>query len=286
MLIQGKMAKEMRSRIYSRMLETRRWKYRQFLRYLKLFKYVTFSWPRGEFLESYYVLMRYLDDVVDGDVPLPEGTADKCAFISDKISFLQHPEIPTDEPEEMLLYCFGVAESFGEDFTEETADILYSLLFDARRRDKLIIFPKEELIHHFHLLDVRGTIKATLKIFGDDPAKHTLLEPLGMACRHQYNLEDIVSDLEAGYVNIAQEECRQFGITEADLALKSSPAISAWMHHHALEGLALLEEHRRLLPMGKFTLLERMTFRLVYEIPARKTFNSILSNDHPRENKH
>ena len=48
------------------MLNTRGWKYRVFLRYLKLFKYLAFAPKRGEFLESYYTLMRYIDDVLDG----------------------------------------------------------------------------------------------------------------------------------------------------------------------------------------------------------------------------
>ena len=56
-------ARMMRSRIFRHMLETRGWKYRSFLRYLRVFKYAAFSWNRGEFLECYYTLMRYLDDI-------------------------------------------------------------------------------------------------------------------------------------------------------------------------------------------------------------------------------
>ena len=56
----------MRNRVFKHMLKTRGWKYRAFLRYLRFFKYAAFAPTRGEFLESYYVLMRFLDDVVDG----------------------------------------------------------------------------------------------------------------------------------------------------------------------------------------------------------------------------
>lgn len=63
----------MRARVFRHMLKTRGWKYRAFLRYLRLFKYFAFSPTCGAFLESYYTLMRYLDDIVDGDTPLPLG---------------------------------------------------------------------------------------------------------------------------------------------------------------------------------------------------------------------
>jgi hypothetical protein len=36
------------------------------------------------------------------------------------------------------------------------------------------------------------------------------------------------------------------------------------------------------MPIGKFSLLEKATFRLVYENPARKVFLRVLSN-HPNE---
>ncbi len=64
-----RLMKKMRSKVFQHMLRTRGWKYRAFLRYLRLFKYVALAPTRGKFLESYYTLMRYLDDVVDGDIP-------------------------------------------------------------------------------------------------------------------------------------------------------------------------------------------------------------------------
>ena len=141
----------------------------------------------------------------------------------------------------------------------------------------MIIFPKKELMHHFHLLDIRGTIKATLKIFKDDPEKYMLLEPLGVACRYQYDIEDIETDLAAGYVNISKEECSQFNIVKEDLNDPSSLKIRRWLQQRAKDGMQLLEEHHRRLPEGDFSLLESWTFSLVYEYPARKVFKKIIS---------
>lgn len=267
---------QMRKRVFRQMLETRGWKYRSFLRYLRIFKYAAFAPARGEFLENYYVLMRFLDDVVDGDVPLPPGYQNESEYISEKLNFARNPLHPKDEADYMLLYSFQLAEKFNENFQEETEDILSSLLFDANRRGKLTIFPERILEHHFHLLDIKGTIRATLKIFKDDPDKYLILEPLGIACRYQYDIEDIEADLAAGYVNISKEDCEKFNIEKADLMNPSSLKIQEWLYSHAVEGMRLIKKHRGLLPSGNFTLLERSTFLLVYELPARKAFQKLI----------
>lgn len=269
----------MRARVYQHMLATRGWKYRAFLRYLRFFKYAAFAPIRGKFLECYYVLMRFLDDIVDGDAALPKGFQNESDYIMEKIAFSKNPVEPKDEADYLMLYCFELAEKFGEEFHTETEDILNSLLFDADRRGKLIIYPKQKLAEHFHRMDVRGTIKATLKIFKDDPNQYKLLEPLGFACRYQYDIEDIETDLAAGYVNISQEECEQFHISDVDLLDPSSFKIRKWLRQHAIDGLELLDEHHRRLPLGNFSRLARWTFPLVYEYPARKVFKRVLSEN-------
>jgi len=269
--------KKIRSEVFRHMCETRGWKYRSFLRYLRFFKYIAFAPTRGEFLELYYTLMRYIDDVVDGDLPFPEGYVNESEYLSEKIAFSENPVNPKDEIDLLMVYCFKLAEKFEEDFYAETKDILNGLLFDARRRGKEIIFPKEELNYHFHLLDVRGTIRATLKVFKDDPDKYRILEPLGIACRHQYDIEDFDADIAAGYVNISVEECERLGISREDLHNSSSPNIKSWLRLHASDGMALLDEHNRILPQGKFSLLERAVFKVIYEMPAKKVFRKLLS---------
>ena len=272
----ARQAKQMRSKVFSHMLHTRGWKYRAFLRYLRIFKYISFAPKRGEFLESYYTLMRYIDDIVDGDVVLSENYSNEIEYLIEKAEFSKNPYNPKDEVDFLMKYCFELAATFGEDFREETRDILDSLLFDARRRDKGVIFSKQELDYHFHLLDIRGTIKATLKVFKDNPDKYLILEPLGIACRHQYDIEDFETDIAAGYINISKEDVDYFGITEDDMHNKSSSAIKLWLKHHAKEGLTLLSEHHRIMPQGKFTTLEKMVFKYVYENPARKVFEDTL----------
>jgi hypothetical protein len=277
---QQKHMKEIRSKVFEQMLRTRGLKYRTFLWQLRSFKYLAFAPTRGEFLESYYTLMRYLDDVVDGDAPLPNAYTDETKYLLEKIKFSRYPLQPKDEVDYLMLYCFKLAEKFGENFQAETNDILECLLFDAKRRNKYIVFRKAELMNHFFILDIRGTIRATLKVFNDDPDKFKFLEPLGTACRHQYDIEDIEADLAAGYVNISQEDCDRFGIKMDDLH-NMSPKITHWLRHHAEEGITLLAEHHKVMPSGKFSRFERVVFKFVYEIPARKAFLKILSETKP-----
>lgn len=266
----------MRSRVYAHMIRTRGWKYKSFLRCLRMFKYLSFSPTRGEFLELYYVLMRYLDDIVDGDAPLPQGYSCASEFINEKILFSRKLSSPYDEADYLMIHCFELAEKFNQDVTEETDDILRSLLFDAERKGKYTIFPKNVLEMHFHKMDIRGTIRATLKVFDDDPEKYPLLEPLGTACRYQYDIEDLVSDLDAGYVNITQEEMGELDISLEDLKKKRADKLELWVQKHAREGLELLSQHRKLLPSGNFSMLAKATFPVVYEWPARKVFRNVL----------
>jgi hypothetical protein len=266
------------------MLQTRSWKYRSFLKFLRFFKYISFSPIRGSFLEYYYVMMRYLDDVVDGDAPLPEGYRCPVEYIEDKIDFSRHLSKPRDAADHLMLHCFSLGEKFGQEFGEETQDILHSLLFDAKRRGTWEVFPADILQEHFHKMDIRGTIRATLKIFGDDPGQYPILEPLGVACRYQYDIEDVSTDLAAGYVNITQEEMASLGISKEELRDPSSEGVARWVQKHAKEGMELLEEHRAKVAEGRFSLLARATFPVVYGWPARKLFQKTLRAPSPIQN--
>ena len=271
----------MRTEIYQHMLQTRGWKYRSFLRFLRFFKYISFSPTRGSFLELYYVMMRYLDDVVDGDAPLPEGYRDPQEYLEEKIEFSHHLSGPRDSVDHLMLHCFGLGEKFGQEFRQETQDILHSLLFDARRRGSWQVFPADVLQEHFHKMDIRGTIQATLKIFGDDPNQYPLLEPLGVACRYQYDIEDVTTDLAAGYVNITREEMDTLGIRLEELRDPASHGVRRWIQKHAREGMQLLEEHKAKVTQGRFSTLARATFPVVYGWPARKVFQKTLQGDSP-----
>lgn len=258
------------------MLATRGEKYKWFLRGLRTFKYASMSPTKGSFLESYYTLMRYVDDIVDGDAPLPERFQSSVEFVEEKIDFAKHSTNPRDPADYLMLYCFELGSKFGQEFSKETQDILSSMLFDAKRYGKRVIFPEKELSYHFHLLDIRGTVSATLKIFGEDPNKHQILQPLGLACRLFYNLRDYDEDIQAGLVNISAEDVEKFNIS--DLENRLSPGVQSWFRDQSKQGIKLLKKHKSTVSDGNFGLLARITFPIVYENSARKYFENVLSN--------
>src|SRR3989344_3708566 len=152
--------KAFREQVYSHMLETRGPKYTWFLRALQTFKYASVDPMRGAFLEDYYALMRHVDDIVDGDAPLPPTHNSKEEFVSQKIQFARDPQYPSDTIDDMILHCLDLGKKFGQDFTQETDDILSSMLFDAKRIGKRTLFEGDVLDQHFYRLDIRGTIRA------------------------------------------------------------------------------------------------------------------------------
>jgi len=221
--------------------------------------------------------MRYIDDIVDGDAPVPKGYKDSEEYICSKLAFSKSLMNPEDEVDYLMVYCQELGRKIGEDFTDETDDILSSLLFDAKRRNKYIIFPEEELMLHFHTMDVRGTIKATLKLFNEEPDKYKLLEPLGIATRIHYDLQDYDSDLEAGYVNITKEDCERFGISMDIIRDRSHPSVQAWFIHQANKGLKLIEAHHKNMLEADFSWLTRWTLPVIYEWPAKKFYTDVLN---------
>ena len=271
--------KEMKEEIFSHMLNTRGDKYKWFLRALRTFKYSSMSSTRGTFLEAYYTLMRYVDDIVDGDAPLPDRFQSSVEFVEEKIDFAKHTTTPKDSADYLMLYCFELANKFGQEFSSETQDILSSMLFDAKRYGQKIVFPGKELSYHFHLLDIRGTVSATLKVFGEDSSKYLILEPLGLACRLFYNLRDYDEDIKAGLVNISSEDCQRFNIAKSDLENRLSNGVQGWFRDQSIQGLDLLQKHKQIVKEGNFGLLARVTFPIVYENSARKYFENVLSEN-------
>ena len=275
----SKKAKQLKKKVFSYLIRRNRKKYGAFLRFLQTFKYVSFNRARAEFLETYYVVMRYLDDIADGDMPIPTEGLSRVEYIERKVGFLDNLENPEDEIDYLLLYCFNLSNKFNQEFVEETRDILSSLLFDAKRLNTATVFPANVLKNHFHLMDIRGTIRATLKVFNEEPQQYILLEPLGIATRFQYDLEDFFDDVRMGLISISEEKLNQFGLRVEDLSDRENPLVKLWFREQALEGMKLLDQHRQNLKLAKFSFLTRITLYFVYEKPASKYFREVIQEN-------
>lgn len=266
-------------RIFRYLIRTRRKKYRWFLRAVRSLKYFPTCSSRGHLLEVYYALMRYIDDVVDGDFPLPAGYPNVESYLLQKIAFSANPVIPDDNAELMMLYCFEYGKPLGIDLSVETDSILSSMLFDAKRRGTCSVSSRQDLMRHFYLMDIKGTLCAALKLFKEDVAKYPAIEPLGIACRISYNLKDFSQDIKTGYMNICREDCERLGLASDALADQEHPAVSRWRLEQAQQGLDLIEEHENLVKKENFRWLTRLVLWLVYKRPTRRHLRQVLSEN-------
>lgn len=219
-----------REQVYSYMRSSRPEKYEAWIKSLETFSKLSPWLSRGKLkepretadtrhrlMEATYVVMRIIDDTVDGDIDLPEGSKNREDYVKEKIAFIDDPQLPKDENDQLLGYTLELAEKLGGDYRATTKDILGSLLFDARRVGKFQLFPEDQLRRHFDMLDISGTIKGSLQLFREDPEKHDDLRHLGMASRIYYNLRDLAEDVSSGYLNISQEDSARHAVSEDDI---------------------------------------------------------------------
>ena len=220
-------------------------------------------------LSTFYLAMRFVDDVVDGDHPLPAGFANAAEYVEEKRAFTRSLGTPRDALEHLLVQSFEHAHHLGIDIAPETDDILASMLFDAHRRGTLRVSPQEELDHHFYLLDIRGTIGGFLKTLGEDPAKCSYVEPLGRACRIQYDLRDFDKDIAAGYVNISAEDVTALGVHTFSM---SDHGVQQWFAVQKQRGLRHLAAYRENTRKVDLVWKGRLIAWLQYTRPAQGYF--------------
>ena len=263
---------EFRDGIYSDLRKSKKGKYKNFIKALDCFRFLSYP-DRADLLESYYAAMRYVDDIVDGDRPHRYQTREE--FIQERICLLgKKPRLEVDR---LIDHCLALSRDLDIDLLSETKDILGAMVFDAKRYGRMQIFPKKELDDHSYLLDIKGTIKATLKIFNEDPNKCDSLKPIGYASKIYYNLRDYEEDISCGIVNISSEDFKKFGIGLRDSTDINSKPVQEWIRSQAEEGLGYIEEHRKSLKKEKFNILSHLALKIVYEMPAKSYFRKILS---------
>ncbi len=306
------LARDMRNQVFLHMLKTRPRKYITSLISLESSRLLGLilakpqgyrtTIRRGKLLESYYVLMRIIDDIADGDLPLPFYSKDIVDFIKERIDFSsshhsQNPRRSNNDIDHLMFYCFKLAEECGFSIEQENKDILETLLFDAQRRlhakttGKNQIFPEAKHRYNYYLLDIRGTIRGSLKIVvGEDSEKYSLLESLGEASRIYSNLKDLREDLRAGLINISIEDCQRHGIpiplleSHRDLEFMLSynsldKSLKQWKTEQMEKGLSLIKDHQIVMRRNKFKLFTRISLKIGYEIPAERYFNKILRKE-------
>lgn len=307
-----KLAGEAQEKVFSHMRETRPGKYDGIFAGLKAFRYLMLlqtkgdvpeAFRRGNFLVSYYVLNRFIDDIVDKDAPPPLSARSRQEYVEHRLAFASNPVSPTDTADFLIMYCYQQAARLGFSISEETNSILLSMLFDARRIEAAerngagLIFPEQELHANFYLCDIEGTGKGLLKLLGDSPERMSLVMPIGTADRIKLTLKDLVADVKVGLINIPQEDMERYGISTADLGSMASstrplpldsetlPAaldalpqgVRAWVRDKAVKGLELIAQTKEIVRTHKFNLSERLILRFVYGGPSERYFTRLSS---------
>ncbi|TAL54984.1 MAG: hypothetical protein EPN86_03605 [Nanoarchaeota archaeon] len=252
---------------------------------------------RARLLTNFYVLMRSVDDVVDGDLPRPEGVASLADYVRQRIGVVKGNP-PSDNADYLYYYCQSLAGKLGFTIDKETISIYESLLFDAQRRDwasvheELRFYTEHELSEYFHLRDIQGTISGMLKVFGDDPRKAKSLEYAGMADRVKLTLLDLPQDIAAGLVNIPSEEIVAYKITENDLQdaalletrllngeafMQLPDTIAHWALNQAKFGRNALDFQDEMLKGSSFRTIGKLLLKYLYMRPSRKYFDEVIA---------
>lgn len=235
------------------------------------------STTKGRLLQSVNTGMRLLDDVADGDMEPPDGFGSRIGYLEKKQAFIRDRSNPEDEIDHLFLYSYQLAGELGIDISGELDSFFTYFIFDAKRLGTGQIFSQAELDEAYDACDIRGTIRGCLKLFGDDPEKEHLLQPLGKAARGFYTLRDYEADIAAGLVNIPYEAFDKYGIDVTDLPNRKSPGVKAWFIVQATTGLSLLDEHRENIPKGNFRFMGKLALPIAYTRPARAYFEDVLA---------
>jgi hypothetical protein len=232
---------------------------------------------QSAFLVNYYAAMRRVDDIADGDAPLPEGHRSRVDYVKSKIDFIEKGGTPKDEVDGLLDLSMRLGKLFQQDFHQESVDMLSSLEFDAQRYGTYQIFDEATLRQHFFLLDIQGGVKGSLKIFGEDPTLYEVIQPLGEAVRIYYNIRDFDKEaVKDGLINISREDCDRFNISLEEIKenyYENHPGVYAWFKEQAQKGLALIEEYRKRSAGVNFMPVTRVALKFAFETKT----NSFLS---------
>ena len=173
-------------------------KYRMFFVGLLLEKYIfkldNIKHPdmRGTLLRNYYFLMRYLDDIIDGDVMIEKNRTieARIEYLKEKLDNINNLHSQPDDVDQMIIECHALANQLGFSMEEESKYIIQSLIFDGYR---------------------------ILKIYDEDLSHLETLYPLGVACRQYYDIRDFMEDVKRGLINISKEDMEKYSISINDL---------------------------------------------------------------------
>lgn len=171
---------------------------------------------RAALIRSAYFWFRHVDDVVDGDKPLPAGYQNQQEFMQEKVLLVQQISQPDGhpvfgDPEDILLAdYFSLAKRLRIDLSEESLAVLDTIALDEERARTRRVLSQRELNDYFDKLDF-ACIGGALKVAGETCDSGDL-SSLSWAVRTMFNLRDFPRDFAQGIINISREEMQLYDI--------------------------------------------------------------------------
>ena len=181
---------------------------------------------RGRIDDAYraYGYFRWLDDVLDAEVPLGDdkgSRVEKIAFVNRQKSLLEacyRGESPHDlcEEEQMLVDLARSDTEVNSGLQSYLRNMMAVMVFDAKRRGRVI--SQAELSAYTHALAVAVTEALYYFIGHDDPLPSHEARYLAVTAAHiTHILRDAIEDVQAGYFNVPREYLQAHGLSPQDM---------------------------------------------------------------------
>jgi phytoene/squalene synthetase len=188
-----------------------------------------------------YGYFRWVDDVLDADVPVGEDAgprpmlseveaAEKIAFVNRQKALLEacyRGEVPDDvyAEEQMLVDLVRHDTEQNSGLKSYLRNMMNVMIFDAHRRGQII--SQEELSEYTRMLATAVSEALHYFIGHDKPTPYHETRYLAVTAAHiTHMLRDAIEDAEAGYFNVPRGYLQTHGISPQDV---ESWAYRAWV---------------------------------------------------------
>ncbi|MAF35450.1 hypothetical protein CMO91_06435 [Candidatus Woesearchaeota archaeon] len=258
-------------------------------------------WSIGE---PYYWMMREIDDVVDGDAPVPSTYTSAVEYLKQKIKFVQDGT-PRDLIEEIMVKCWERLDTLGGRswaLRDATKDILSCMKFDQERTDRFhatgraSMLGKGTISKYFREMEFSGVMRCMLELIEGTSSKISEVEDLVYASgRHRIFLRDLSEDSARGLVNIPKKEwlehssrsefvefcerCKTQGRLSKENAKEffatAPEAVRQWARKQVEQGSELLQKYSASKKSKQFGACARFILHYHHERPSRKFFAGV-----------
>ena len=171
---------------------------------------------QADLIRSGCFYWRWVDDVADGDRPLPKGYTTRREFLQRRDSvanllfFHSEETIYGDREDILLAHYYFLARKRGIDLTRESFDILESIVWDEERARNRRVLTQQELNDGLNKLDF-ACIDGGFKVAEESYSSQDLFA-LSWAVRTMFNLRDFPKDFAKGIINISAEDIERYEV--------------------------------------------------------------------------